>query len=179
MQGSRGIPKSILRASIWGVSIVIPLVVVILLNLPRIDIGIETTFIPHMNALINTTVTILLAVGYFLIRRRLIELHRKVMLTAFGLSILFLVSYVLYHLTHEEVRFGGEGWVRIIYLFILITHIGLSLFIVPLALFTIYPALLGEYRNHRKLARWTLPLWLYVSVTGVLVYLFLSPYYPR
>jgi putative membrane protein len=100
------------------------------------------------------------------------------MLTAFALSVLFLVSYVVYHLTHEEVRFGGTGWIKAVYLFILITHIGLSVFVVPLALFTLYPALLGRYRQHRRLARWTFPLWLYVSVTGVLVYVFLAPYYP-
>lgn len=167
-----------LRRLIWGVSIAIPLVVVVLLSLPRVDIGIDTSFIPKFNALLNTTVTILLTVGYFLIRWGQREAHRKVMLTAFALSVVFLVSYVLYHLTHEEVRFGGSGWIRVVYLFILITHIGLSVFVVPLALFTLYPALMGKYSAHRRLARWTFPVWLYVSVTGVLVYVLLAPYYP-
>ncbi|GIV24633.1 MAG: putative membrane protein YozB [Bacteroidia bacterium] len=173
-----GLSETAFRKAIWVVSFAIPLVVVVLLQLPRVDIGVDTTFIPRFNALLNTSVTVLLTVGYFLIRRGQREAHRKVMLSAFVLSVLFLVSYVVYHLTHEEVRFGGTGWVKALYLFILITHIGLSVFIVPLALFTLYPALLGRYANHRRLARWTLPLWLYVSVTGVLVYLFLSPYYP-
>lgn len=167
-----------LRVLIWGVSIAIPLVVIVLLQLPRIDIGIDTSFIPRLNALINSAVTVLLTVGYFLIRKGRREEHRKVMLTAFALSVLFLVSYVVYHLTHEEVRFGGTGWIKAVYLFILITHIGLSVFVVPLALFTLYPALLGRYGQHRRLARWTLPVWLYVSVSGVLVYVFLAPYYP-
>lgn len=174
-----GLSDKAMYRLIWAVSVAIPLIVIILLSLPRIDIGIDTTFIPRLNALINTSVSILLTVGYFLIRRRRIESHRKVMLTAFALSVLFLVSYVVYHLTHEEVRFGGTGWLKVLYLFILITHIGLSVFVVPLALFTIYPALLGRYANHKKLARWTFPIWLYVSVTGVLVYVFLSPYYPH
>lgn len=178
MQTLLGLPEKSIRRLIWIVSVAIPLVVIVLLSLPRVDIGIDTGFIPRLNALINTSVSVLLLVGYFLIRRRQIAAHRKVMLTAFALSVLFLVSYVIYHLTHEEVRFGGTGWVKGLYLFILITHIGLSVFVVPLALFTIYPALLGRYADHKALARWTFPLWLYVSVTGVLVYVFLSPYYP-
>lgn len=172
-----GLSENAARKVIWLVSVAIPLVVVLLLSLPRVDIGIDTSFIPKLNALINTSVSVLLIVGYFLIRQRQIEAHKKVMLTAFLLSIVFLVSYVIYHLTHEEVRFGGSGWLKAVYLFILITHIGLSVFVVPLALFTIYPALLKKYSNHKKLARWTFPIWLYVSVTGVLVYVFLSPYY--
>jgi len=173
-----GLSESTLRRIIWIVSVALPLVVVVLLQLPRIEVGVNTAFIPRFNALLNTCVTVLLGVGYFLIRRGQREAHRKVMITAFALSVLFLLSYVVYHLTHEEVRFGGTGWVKALYLFILITHIGLSMFIVPLVLFTLYPALLGRYVQHRRLARWTLPIWLYVSVTGVLVYLFLSPYYP-
>ncbi|MCS6895781.1 MAG: DUF420 domain-containing protein [Bacteroidia bacterium] len=173
-----GLPEHRLRPLIWGVSVAIPLVVIVLLSLPRVNIGIDTSFIPRLNALINTSVSILLIVGYFLIRRKQIALHRKVMLTALGLSVVFLISYVIYHLTHEEVRFGGTGWIKAMYLFILISHVGLSVFVVPLALFTIYPALLHRYGDHRKLARWTFPIWLYVSVTGVLVYVFLSPYYP-
>ena len=178
MSGLEKVSPRVLRGWIWGISLVIPLVVVVLLQMPRVDIGVDTSFIPRLNALINASVTVLLGVGYFLIRWGQREAHRKVMLTAFGLSVLFLVSYVVYHLTHEEVRFGGQGFLKAVYLFILITHITLSVFVVPLALFTLYPALLGRYGDHRKLARWTLPLWLYVSVTGVLVYVFLAPYYP-
>ncbi|MCX8112573.1 MAG: DUF420 domain-containing protein [Bacteroidia bacterium] len=178
MSSIGGLSESSIRRIIWIVSIAIPLVVGVLLSLPRLDVGVDTSFIPRLNALINTAVSVLLITGYWLIQRKLIHLHRKVMLIALGLSVLFLVLYVLYHLTHEEVRYGGTGWMRGLYLFILITHIGLSVFVVPMALFTVYPALLGRYSNHKKLARWTFPLWLYVSVTGVLVYVFLSPYYP-
>ncbi len=173
------IQRLLSKKVIWGVSVAIPLVVIVLLQLPRQAVGFDTSFIPRLNALINSAVSVLLLVGYGLIRQKRRELHRKVMLTAFGLSVLFLLLYVLYHLTHEEVRYGGSGLLRFIYLFILITHIGLSVFIVPLALFTLRPALMGQYSAHRRLARWTLPLWLYVSVTGVMVYLFLAPYYGR
>ena len=169
--------KLLSRGVIWAISIGIPLIVIVLLSLPRVDVGFDTSFIPRLNALINTAVSVLLVVGYVLIRQGRRDLHQKVMLTAFGLSVLFLVLYVVYHLTHEEVRYGGEGLWRVVYLFILITHIGLSVFIVPMALFTLRPALLGQYGAHRKLARWTFPLWLYVSVTGVMVYVFLAPYY--
>lgn len=173
------LPESTVRRLIWIASVAIPLVVILLLSLPRIDIGVDTSLIPRLNAIINTSVSVLLLVGYFLIRQKQVSAHRKVMLTAFGLSVLFLVSYVVYHLTHEEVRFGGTGWIRALYLFVLITHVGLSVFVVPLALFTMYPALMGRYREHKRVARWTFPLWLYVSVTGVLVYVFLRPYYPQ
>jgi putative membrane protein len=171
------IEKLLARPVIWTVSVAIPLVVIVLLSMPRVDIGADTSFIPRFNALLNTAVSVLLVVGYVLIRQGRRDLHQKVMLTAFGLSVLFLVSYVVYHLTHEEVRYGGTGLWRVVYLFVLITHVGLSVFIVPLALFTLRPALLGKYGDHRRLARWTFPLWLYVSVTGVLVYVFLAPYY--
>jgi putative membrane protein len=171
------IEKLLARPVIWTVSVAIPLVVIVLLSLPRVDIGADTSFIPRFNALLNTAVSVLLVVGYVLIRQGRRDLHQKVMLTAFGLSVLFLVSYVVYHLTHEEVRYGGTGLWRVVYLFVLITHVGLSVFIVPLALITLRPALLGKYGDHRRLSRWTFPLWLYVSVTGVLVYVFLAPYY--
>ncbi|MCS7153122.1 MAG: DUF420 domain-containing protein [Bacteroidia bacterium] len=179
MPNVSNLPESTVRRLIWIASVAIPLVVILLLSLPRIDIGVDTSFIPRLNALINTSVSVLLLVGYFLIRQKQVSAHRKVMLTAFGLSVLFLVSYVVYHLTHEEVRFGGTGWIKVLYLFVLITHVGLSVFVVPLALFTMYPALMGRYGEHKRLARWTFPLWLYVSVTGVLVYVFLHPYYPQ
>ncbi|MCS7297420.1 MAG: DUF420 domain-containing protein [Bacteroidia bacterium] len=171
------LPEKVVRRLIWGVSLAIPLIVLLLLSLPRVDIGIDTSVIPRINAFINSTVSLLLIAGYILIRYRQVSLHRSVMLLAFALSVAFLILYVIYHLTHEEVRFGGTGWIKGVYLFILLTHIGLSAFVVPLALFTIYPALMQRYGSHKKIARWALPLWLYVSVTGVLVYVFLSPYY--
>jgi putative membrane protein len=99
------------------------------------------------------------------------------MITAFGLSALFLVSYVISKISNEPVPYGGEGALRYIYFFILITHIALSAIIIPLVLFTMYRGLTGEYTKHKKIARWTFPIWLYVAITGVLVYLFMLPYY--
>ncbi|MGQ9863654.1 MAG: DUF420 domain-containing protein [Bacteroidia bacterium] len=159
--------------AIWFLAISIPIVVALLLQLPRVDLGINTGWIPHANATINTTVSLLLVGAYLAIRKKNRELHKKLMLSAFGLSVLFLVLYVLYHLTMEEMRYTGTGWLRALYLFILITHIGLSGVIIPLALLTLRWAWEGSYAVHKRWARWTFPLWLYVAVTGVLVYLFL------
>jgi len=99
------------------------------------------------------------------------------MITAFGLSALFLVSYVISKISNDPVPFGGEGFLKYLYFFILITHIALSGIIIPLVLFTMYRGLTGEYDKHKKIARWTFPIWMYVAITGVLVYLFMLPYY--
>ena len=129
--------------------------------------------LPAVNAILNGTAAVLLTAGWFNIRRRNIAAHRACMLAAFGASTLFLVSYVIYHARAASVPFAGQGWVRPVYFFILITHIVLATVIVPLALTTIYRALRGELWRHKRIARVTLPIWLYVSVTGVLVYLML------
>lgn len=134
-------------------------------------------FLPHLNATINGTVSILLVVGYILIRKGNRKAHQFVMTLAIVLSALFLISYVLYHTTHESTSYGGEGVMRTIYFFILLTHIVLAIVIVPLVLITFSRALMERFDKHRKIARITFPLWLYVSVTGVLVYLMISPYY--
>jgi putative membrane protein len=105
------------------------------------------------------------------------EIHKKIMLSAMFLSILFLVSYICHHLFTGETKFGGEGTARLIYFIILVTHIILAAIILPFILFTAYRALIGEYQKHKILARVTWPIWLYVSVTGVVVYLLISPYY--
>jgi putative membrane protein len=127
--------------------------------------------LPAVNATLNGTAAVLLAAGWVNIRRRNVAAHRACMLAAFGASTLFLVSYVIYHARAASVPFTGQGWVRPVYFFILITHIVLATVIVPLALTTIYRALRGELWRHKRIARVTLPIWLYVSVTGVLVYL--------
>jgi len=126
--------------------------------------------LPAVNAILNGTAAVLLTAGWFNIRRRNIAAHRACMLAAFGASTLFLVSYVIYHARAASVPFAGQGWVRPVYFFILVTHIVLATVIVPLALTTIYRALRGELWRHKRIARVTLPIWLYVSVTGVLVY---------
>jgi putative membrane protein len=164
---------------IIGLSIVVPLVVVVLMNLPtRYDLlGLELGTFPFFHALINGMTAILLALGYAFIKNNKKIAHRNVMITAFGLSALFLVSYVISKISNEPVPYGGEGVLRYVYFFILISHILLSAIIIPLVLFTMYRGLTGEYVKHKKIARWTFPIWMYVAITGVLVYLFMLPYY--
>jgi uncharacterized membrane protein YozB (DUF420 family) len=126
--------------------------------------------LPALNATLNATAAVLLTIGYVLIRKGRIESHRKVMLAAFTTSILFLVSYLVYHANVGSKRFPGQGAIRTIYLAILLTHTVLAAAIVPLVVVTLSRALSARYDRHRAIARWTLPLWLYVSITGVVVY---------
>lgn len=133
----------------------------------------SVTDLPALNAGLNSLATVLLAAGYRNIRRRNIVAHRACMVAAFGVSTLFLVSYLIYHAQVGSVPFRGVGWVRPVYFTILITHITLAGAILPLALVTIYRAWRGRFAAHRRIARWTLPLWLYVSVTGVVIYVML------
>jgi len=134
--------------------------------------------LPALNAILNGTSAVLLVLGYFLIRRRSIRAHRACMIAAFITSVLFLISYLVYHYHHGATRFTGQGWVRPLYFMILITHTMLAALIVPFVLVTLYRAARGRFVSHARLARWTLPMWLYVSVTGVVVYLMLYRLYP-
>lgn len=129
--------------------------------------------LPALNASLNAIATVLLIAGYFLIRARRIELHRLCMLAAVVVSALFLTSYLIYHFQVGSVRFTREGPVRTVYFTILITHVILAAAVPPLALITLARGLNARYAKHRAIARWTLPIWLYVSVTGVLVYVLL------
>jgi uncharacterized membrane protein YozB (DUF420 family) len=129
--------------------------------------------LPALNATLNAIAAVLLVIGYVLIRRGRIELHRRVMLAAFGTSALFLVSYVIYHANAGSRPFTGQGPIRVVYFTILITHVVLAAAILPMALITLNHALRRRFERHVPIARWTLPIWLYVSVTGVLVYLML------
>jgi uncharacterized membrane protein YozB (DUF420 family) len=129
--------------------------------------------LPAINASLNALSGILLLVGYVLIRRRRIETHRKVMIAAFVTSSIFLVCYVVYHVQVGSVRFTRQGFVRPLYFTILVTHVTLAAAVVPLALVTLSRGLKARYARHRTIARWTFPIWLYVSVTGVLVYVLL------
>jgi uncharacterized membrane protein YozB (DUF420 family) len=131
---------------------------------------IELTDLPGINAVLNGTAAVLLLVGYFLIRQRRIETHRKVMLAAFSVSCLFLVSYLVYHFNVGSVRFTKQGTIRTVYFAVLLTHTVLAAAVPPLAILTLRRGLGGRYAPHRTIARWTLPIWLYVSVTGVVVY---------
>ena len=129
--------------------------------------------LPTLNAFLNATCAVLLAIGYRLIRAGQREAHRKVMLAAFAVSIVFLMSYLIYHAQVGSVPFQGQGWIRRVYFTILITHTILAAAVPVLAIITLRRALAAKFPAHRKIARWTLPIWLYVSVTGVIVYLML------
>jgi putative membrane protein len=133
----------------------------------------SVTDLPAVNATLNGIATVLLLSGYVLVRKKRFEQHRRVMLAAFGTSVLFLISYVTYHANAGSRSFQGQGPIRTLYFTILITHIILAAVIVPLALVTLSRGLSRKYDRHRAIAKWTLPIWLYVSVTGVVVYLML------
>lgn len=138
----------------------------------------ELSLLPHLNAFLNTTSAILLVAGYYHIRNGRIQSHRKCQIAALATSTLFLISYLTYHYYHGDTRFLGQGIVRPFYFTILITHVVLAIVIVPLVLITAYRAARGDFIRHRQIARWTFPLWLYVSVTGVIVYIMLYHAYP-
>jgi len=129
--------------------------------------------LPTLNVLLNSLTVVLLTTGYVFIRRQQINAHRACMLAAFGTSTIFLISYLIYHFNVGSVAFTGHGTVRTVYFAILISHVILSILILPLAIATLTQAFRGRFDRHRRIARWTLPLWLYVSVTGVIVYLML------
>jgi putative membrane protein len=136
------------------------------------------SYLPHLNAILNSTSALFLVAGYVFIRRGRIESHKKCQITAVATSTVFLISYLTYHYYHGDTRFLGQGIIRPIYFTILITHVILAIVIVPLVLITLSRALRSDFIRHRRIARWTLPLWLYVSVTGVIVYLMLYHFYP-
>lgn len=143
----------------------------------EVDLGFDVHLFAKLNALINSVVAILLITALWAVKTGKYETHKKIMLTAMGLSILFLISYICHHLFAGETKFGGEGTSKMIYYIILGTHIPLAGLILPFILFTAYRGLIGEYARHKKLARITWPIWLYVAVTGVAVYLMINPYY--
>lgn len=130
----------------------------------------DVSALPAVNAFLNGTSAVILSVGYLFIRRKKVTAHKICMVTAFGASSLFLISYLVYHYQVGSKPFGGTGWIRALYFPLLISHVGLAALIVPLALATIYRAWRAEFDRHRRIARFTLPLWLYVSITGVIVY---------
>lgn len=172
-------PSRLMVNLIIALSVAVPLIVVLLMNLDTRTnlLGLDVGTYPFFHAVINGLTAILLAVGFALIKNNKMNLHRNVMMSAFVLSVVFLVSYVISKISHDPVPYGGEGFMRYLYFFILISHIVLSGIIVPLVLFTMYHALTGQYEKHKKIAKWTFPIWMYVSVTGVLVYVFMQPYY--
>ncbi|MFQ5828445.1 MAG: DUF420 domain-containing protein [Candidatus Methylomirabilia bacterium] len=150
--------------------VVVAVGVLLLGRQPQIDAAPDLSALPAVNASLNGTAAALLTAGYLFIRRRKVTAHKTCMLTAFGVSVLFLVSYVIYHYQVGSKPFEGQGWIRGVYFTLLISHITLAALIVPLALTTTYRAWRGQFAQHMSIARWTLPVWLYVSVTGVVVY---------
>ena len=157
----------------------VPLVVAVLYYFPetfRVP-GAQVKFLPALNAVLNSLTAICLIIGYVFIRNKQVTQHRVMMGTAFLISSLFLISYVVYHSQEASTKFGGEGVIRYVYFFLLLTHITLAIVTVGLVLFTLYFALTQQFDKHRRIARWTFPVWLYVSVTGVVVYFMISPYY--
>ena len=136
------------------------------------------SYLPHLNACLNSTSALLLFSGYSFIRKRNVVAHRACQIAALAISILFLASYLTYHFNHGTTRFQGTGLARPIYFTILTSHTILAIVIVPLVILTFYRAFRGDFVRHRKIAKITLPLWLYVSITGVIVYLMLYQIYP-
>lgn len=180
------------RLFIYTVSFVVFAAVVFLSKYKLdVDLGFNVHVFAKANAVINSIVAVLLLAGLFTVKQKKYGLHKKIMLTAISLSVLFLLSYIAHHLLAGDTRYGDlnhdgiisidektlAGNLRMVYYFILITHIPLAAIVLPFILFTAYRALTGEYEQHKKLVRITWPLWFYVAVTGVVVYLMISPYY--
>lgn len=162
------------------VSILIPVVVAILFNVKLKDLGYNVeplSFLPPIYATINGITAVVLVAGVLAIKNGKRQLHKQLMTTAIALSVAFLVMYVAYHMTTDSTKFGGEGMIRNVYFIILITHILLSIAVIPLVLITYVRALAEKFDKHKKIAKITFPIWLYVAVTGVVVYLMISPYY--
>ncbi len=161
-------------------SIIIPLAVAALFRIKLSDFGIDVkplSFLPPIYATINGITAVLLVFAVKAIKNGNRSLHERLVKTAITCSVLFLLMYVAYHMTSDSTPYGGEGALKYVYLFVLITHIILSIIIIPFVLITYVRGLSGNFEKHRKIAKITFPLWLYVAVTGVIVYLMISPYY--
>jgi putative membrane protein len=164
---------------IWALSIGINLLIALAFFLPKISLpaGYDFSYIPVLNASLNSGTFLSLLAAFIAIKKKKIILHKRFIFTALTFTAIFLGSYLLYHFTVPATKFGGEGFIRIVYFFILITHIILAALIVPFALITIARGLNMQVARHRKIARWVMPVWLYVSLTGVLIFILISPYY--
>lgn len=166
------------RMFIFTVSVVVFAAVAVLSRVElKVDLGFDVHVFALINAVINSIVSVLLVLALIAVKNKKYVQHKNIMFGAIILSVLFLISYIAHHLLAGDTMYGGEGTIRYFYFFILITHIFLAAIILPFILFTAYRSLTGEYARHKKLARYTWPLWLYVSVTGVVVYIMISPYY--
>ena len=161
---------------IWILSIIIPIAVAALftIKIPGVE---RMGFLPPIYATTNAITAILLVLAVVMIKKGNQRMHERLMKTAITFSVLFLVLYVLYHMTSDSTTYGGEGAIRYVYFFLLISHILLSIVVIPFVLVTYVRAISGKFKMHKKIARITFPLWLYVAVTGVIVYFMISPYY--
>ncbi len=161
------------------VSGLVTLLVILTFNIspPAIETDFNFKILPKFHAILNLCVSVLLILSWYFIVNKKITAHKTCNILALVLSAIFLISYTIYHTFTESTKYGGEGVLKIIYYIILISHIILAAIILPIILFTFMRAFLGQNEKHRKIAKWTMPLWLYVSITGVLVYLMISPYY--
>ena len=160
-------------------SIAVPFLVALLfgVNLSRLGFDVQPlSFLPPIYATINGCTAVILLTAFWAIKNKKIKLHENLMKSAIACSVLFLVMYVAYHMTSESTKFGGDGAIRYVYFFILITHIVLSIAVIPFVLITYVKALAQRFDKHRKIARITFPIWLYVAISGVVVYLMISPY---
>ena len=162
------------------ISIAIPLAVIVLFSVRLKDFGINVaplTFLPPIYATINGITAAVLIAGVLAIKNGKRKLHEQLMTSAILLSVVFLVMYIAYHMTTDATKFGGEGTIKYVYFFLLISHIALSIATIPLVLITYVRALSERFDQHKKIAKITFPIWLYVAVTGVIVYLMIAPYY--
>jgi putative membrane protein len=161
---------------IWGLSIIIPIAVaaLFLIRIPGIE---RMGFLPPIYAAINALTAVILIISVIQIKKGNRKNHEFLMKTAILLSLLFLLLYIAYHMTSDSTKYGGDGILKYLYYFILITHIMLSITVIPFVLITYVRAITGKFEKHKKIARITFPLWLYVAITGVIVYLMISPYY--
>jgi len=161
-------------------SVVIPIAVAILLFKPSSLLEFNGNWVymlPHINGIINTVTSVFLILGVVFIKKGNKTVHEMCMTVAFSLGSIFLISYIIYHASVEATSFGGEGAIRYIYFTLLLTHILLAIIVVPFVLLAVYYAWSGNFEKHKKIVKYTFPIWLYVSVTGVIVYLMISPYY--
>lgn len=160
------------------ISIAIPVAVALLIGIrTKIDLGLWTKSLPFVIGLINTATSIALLLGLLFIKNKNINGHRLSMFTAFILGALFLITYILYHISNPSTPYGGTGAIKYLYYFLLISHIGSSVLVVRFVLFAMFYALTNQIAEHKKIVTIAYPLWLYVSVTGVIVYIMISPYY--
>jgi len=169
-------PKSKYNLWIWIISVVVPVAVAVLFTV-RIP-GVERMgFLPPIYATINALTAVILIISVIQIKKGNRKNHEFLMKTAILLSLLFLLLYIAYHMTSDSTKYGGDGIVKYLYYFILITHIILSITVIPFVLITYVRAITGKFEKHKAIARITFPLWLYVAITGVIVYVMISPYY--